>query len=344
MRICIIKLLDRINLKETAISSSELVYLAKWLTDEQGHEVYYFARKTRSEKDIDNFIDMYDIDDFSSFDELWIYTSSINFFGGEVKHHVVKQIKMLINYEGTINVLISDPKFYLFNVAKVLYDRDINNTTGMYHDDLRVTEAEIQQFANLHFKMWFVGKDFAKLHHNERKDAVQVDETDWNYLPLPEYLFKHKEYDPITSEQQYDLMYYGFNRAGRKAVLDRFFRNELNKYLIEFKGDYSNTTRIKKVPHSQIINEIHRAKSSIIIGDETHNDNLKSLRIYEVIKAQTICFIDNNFDPNKEIFSHHHLQKFNYVRDGDDLRRKLSSLNDKVFDYIIKLQNLEYDI
>jgi hypothetical protein len=157
-------------------------------------------------------------------------------------------------------------------------------------------------------------------------------------------MFRHKKYNEITSEIEYELMYYGFSRPGRKAALDRFFNNELKKYLVEFKADYSNTTKVKKVPHDEILNEIHKAKSSIIIGDETHNNNLKSLRIYEVIKSGVICFIDNKFDSDKTIFKHPHLQKFNYVNTGDDIIERLNRLNDKTFNYIIELQKKEYNL
>jgi len=343
MKICMLKLLDRINLKEKAISSSELVYLSKWL-EEQGHEVFYFGRKTAAEKDIDNYIDMNDIDNFDEFDELWVYSSAKNFFGGEVKHHVVKQVKMLLKYKGTINVAITDPAFALWNIPEVLYNRDQANTTGLYHDDLRVSFDEIERFQNLNWKIWWVGKDFKKLKHNTRPEVVKVDEDNWNYLPLPEYMFRHKKYDEITSEIEYELMYYGFNRSGRKKVLDKFFNNNLKKYLVEFKAEYPNTTRVKKVPHSKILNEIHKAKSSIVIGDETHNNNLKSLRIYEIIKSGVICFIDNRFDSDKTIFKHPHLQKFNYVNNGNDIERRLNRLNDKMFNYIIELQKKEYDL
>lgn len=172
---------------------------------------------------------------------------------------------------------------------------------------------------------------------------------DIRYVPFNEWILHTNDFIENTGEV--DLIMGTSFRKGKRTqkYIDYFLRrNDISVELFgsitekHFKGftipnNVTFTPKLKDV--SKVIEKNATGYSTVTIGDPNYNNNnIITLRFAESLLANCITFIDNDFDRQHKIYPN---LPFMYVKNGDDLERKIKYLkaNPKFHKAILKIQH-----
>lgn len=355
MKAAIISLNKRIILSERNIRSLEVKYFREWLlTLNRYSEIDFVSTKNQRNEPAEK-VEYYKEaaeTDINDYDHIFVHNDTVNFIGGSLFKHTIKQIKEVCRFKGTVHYLYTDPNLHLRNIAKVIFDRQTRGTKTDFKTDLRISLDDVSQFANKEWKVIWCGKDF-KSYYNSTYSRVnkeqqcrigRVLETDFF-----RYLFSQRkielQWSPLN-QRMYDLVYFGNWRDERASKLSFYLSNNLQKRVIGFddkKLNVPNTHYSEYVAPEKLAGLVNQAIASIVVGDPDHNNNITTARFFENILFEVCSFIDMDYDPHKRLYKSDFLKDFMYVKNGADLVSKLTLVrnDEQLFNRIINEQKTE---
>jgi hypothetical protein len=151
------------------------------------------------------------------------------------------------------------------------------------------------------------------------------------YFPLERYKLVNEFEIAEPTIKFSDVIYGGSYRSGRreakmnKYLFDTEYDVEIfgNASLDQFKLPYTKApTFTGKVAQTEFVSKTSTGIASIIIGDPNYNNNMITLRVWETMLSDAICFIDQDFDPNYEILQNQYF----YVSAKEELERKIKEI------------------
>jgi hypothetical protein len=153
-----------------------------------------------------------------------------------------------------------------------------------------------------------------------------------------------KDYD--KSNCQYDLVYYGNNRGTErdKIIKSIFSDNDFKVVTWGYDVDWENTTVNKYCSHEELFkNMCTNAYATVIMGDVTHNNNIRTARFFESMLLDVVGFIWCDYDKDKKFVENEELKDFIYFSNNEELKEKLAKIKSdtKFYKHIIELQRKE---
>lgn len=300
----------------------EIVYL-KSLFNKNNLDLSIVGKKGRTNNDIVFFKDINS--DLESVKNIFIQLSPINFFGGVLDTYVVDFISKLSSLvDKNFYILVNDPRIKPENPAKVVFNR-----FGLCEEHINNWDYI---FDNANYV--FQGKDLNKFFNDDKERKIIK-------LDFFTYIFKNdaklSNFVEI-SNKEFDLLYYGDKRGSyRESKIKKYLSNSERDLLVGYKTNKVECSFINKVPHHDLQKIIDKSICSLVIGDKEHEDNIATFRLYETLASSTLCAIDIDYDPNKELIKNETLRNILYVKDKEDIK-KLCSLYSKE---LIHLQHKE---
>lgn len=353
LKAAIVSLNKRIIIKERSIRALEAVYIRHWLLSTgKFYKVDYVSTKTRDASENVDFYKEASETDLSAYDYVFVHNDTENFMGGVLSRHSIKQIKELCKYKGVVCYFYTDPNLHLINLAKVIYDRQIRGTKTEYNTDLRITQEEVSEFANLKWRVIWCGVDFKsyqEYHYRTVRPELKCNIHNHKNLEFFKFMFKNRNITlPKRSlnERTFDLAYYGNWRPKRADKIKQYLHNDLTKNIVGFdskKLSVPKATFQDYVAPEHLAGIVQQSIASIVIGDKAHNNNIATARFYENILFDVCSFIDSDYDPNKRLYQSSFLKDFMYVRSGRELVTKINLVknDNELFEKILSEQKHE---
>jgi hypothetical protein len=300
----------------------EIVYLKKLFNDNK-LQLDIIGKKGRTNKDIEFFKDI--SSNLQSTENIFIQLAPINFFGGVLDEYIVKFINNIgILKEKNFYILVNDPRIKPQNPAEIVFKR-----FGLCEEHI---ESWNYIFDNATY--CFQGKDLNKFFNEDKKRKVMN-------LDFFTYIFKN---DTIYSNfielenKEFDLIYYGDKRGShREKKINKYVQNSDSNLLVGYKTNKVKSSFLNKVPHNELKKVIDKSICSLIICDKEHENNIATFRLYETLASSTLCAIDIDYDPNKELIKNETLKNILYIKNVNDINN-LCKLYSKE---LIDLQQLE---
>jgi|GWRWMinimDraft_5_1066013.scaffolds.fasta_scaffold02543_4 hypothetical protein len=300
----------------------EIVYLKK-LFIENNLDLDIIGKKGRTNKDITFFKDI--TTNLDSTENIFLQLAPINFFGGVLDEYIVKFMKNIGNLKHkNFYVLVNDPRIKPQNPAEVVFNR-----FGLCEEYIDHWNY-IFENATFCFQGKYLNKFF---NENENRKIMNLD--------FFTYIFKNDtKYSSFIDleNKEFDLIYYGDKRGShREKKINKFVESSKRNLLVGYKTNKIDSTFMNKVSHNELKSVIDKSICSLIIGDKEHENNIATFRLYETLASSTLCAIDIDYDPNKELIKNEVLKNVLYVKNTNDIK-KLCSLYSKE---LIDLQQLE---
>lgn len=363
----IVMLNGRLNLTTTDMIAVELDYIKRLLEKNFSRTVDYVSHKTKKDKDNPSYKDITETN-LSDYDEVFIYNSSLNLFGGVFSMACLQTFKQLLDFKGTIYYILSDPRFPCQNFGELVrYKLQRNNgklkVGGKIGETDLLTEADCDKFTNEIFPKIitaFNGFDYEMFYDlyvsSHRKLSVQASlpsEKRWCQFTFFEYfgykLLQDAEIQKNYSYEakKYDLVYYGINRRNErnKIIADLYSPESLKKLFIGFDGvELSNTDRIERVERCDLFKTIaSNSLATVVIGDTFHNNNCITFRFYEAMLLDTVALIYDDFDKDRKLIKDKTLQDFIFVKTKEDVEDRIKKLreNQELYNNIVELERKE---
>jgi hypothetical protein len=299
-------------------SGLEATYLSK------KYDLYYIGKKGRTNKNEPKYLDIFETD-LNKFNKIFLSLSTPNFFGGILSNDTVEKIIKLCDYKGKVGILCNDPRIKPINAAKVVFERF--NKLDIYQVD------KFQELLD-NATYLFPGKDLNKFYNDDKYN-------DFIYFDYFKEIFKEKIPSPqyVYNSKIYDVVYYGDRRGSyREKQLVKYMPESQENLLVGFKTKKINIPFIKKQKHKELLDVLNRAKVSLILSDEEHNDNVVTFRFYETLASNCLAAIPLEFDPNKELIKDEVLKKILYIESKQDV----IDLSGMYTEELIKRQHSEY--
>jgi len=177
------------------------------------------------------------------------------------------------------------------------------------------------------------------------KEKTKINVTDMIHYPFELFpLLSDKKIDVPLSQKKYNLLYGGTFRGGkRQEDMIKFYfgqdnttmfgnikEKDFNIKKVEAQGfTIADIPKLEKaVKYDDFNSKMSEAKATVIIGDKYYKeiDDLAQ-RIYESIQAGIVTFIDEDYDRTKRVFKDKRLANFLYVKNGEDVKKKLDVIN-----------------
>jgi hypothetical protein len=341
--------------------------LEKTLSKSRGEEVkaYVVSYPVGKEKDLDYFLDYRD-HNLQDFDLVILYNTGYN-EKSVYEYNIVQNIQLT----KCKNVMYfnSDPKYPLLNFPKFIDYRirvkrnrmeftkdprsnndlnlDIIEENGKkYLNSSPYTQENIEDYQNINWIIYFCGYDYLKYQskikkldkfrifvHNEKKIKNKIE-----YFPK---FVNWKGLEINTNDNKsIDLFYFGDYRVERLKKYEKYLMNNISKKIMGFaKSRQNNISNAIFLPYAQmqnVINESNDCIATIIMGDNTHDNNIITPRFYESLYLDCVKFIDLEFDPNMTLFDSLDDKEFYYVGNLNDLRNKIETLKENGPEFIRK--------
>ncbi|UNA02406.1 beta-glucosyl transferase [Serratia phage SP1] len=313
MKIALLNLANNVTGYKTT-PSGETLYMASALRD-MGYEVDVISNKPS-----DDVVSFEQVSDINAYDHLLVIGGAINFFGGKESPTIINNYKLMAQYKGTINYLLTDIRLPFNQLWPSIEHRG----WGYEKDEVWISSPVniISQGYDL--------ETIRKVH-----SKVQAAIT-YRYFPLERYKiygtgFKISE----PAEKTSDLIYGGSFRGGaREEKMVNFLFDQIT-LSVEFYGNakasqfknkkfpWTEAPRFTgKIPMSDVQAKNDSGLTTLVIGDKLYNDNFITLRVWETMSSDAIMLIDEEFDSNHLIISD---SRF-YFRTKDELVEKIEAI------------------
>lgn len=313
----------RILLDESSARSICYKYLEQYLKNEKGYEVDFVSKKIKHEESIENYKHCFDMDNFDEYDEIYLYTSQHNFFGGVVFDFTTNILEKLLKYKGKINLVLSDLNIPHFNFVEKLYNkRDKLKLTY----PVTFTEQDVETFKNLNYEYLFFSLDvdvWTKYMRSKTPSYfIDVQTEKYEIYPIEAIIFANRKIEIKSDvEKKYDICYYGANRQGdRQKKLKKYFEKDqkLHKLFVGLDFfEFPNSEMFGAMKLNELYSTIQQSYSSIVIG-ESMSFHL-SYRFFENIKNGLVSFVDIGYDPNKTLYKDQWLKDNMYVSSIEEI-------------------------
>ena len=369
----------RLTLYTAGIRKVGLIYLREYIMNVLGRtQVDYVSKKSGKEAELDYYRDIRDTD-LNDYDELWIFHSPFNPFGGVFKESALITFDKMVDYKGDVIYYYGDPKMGPWDFGKFLEykDRQVgwsncgdipcdNPARPKYH----IPYERCHEFTDKIFsKMMcaFAGKDMNMLHEKVCTARSRLTYNKWHpdlrwfFCDLHGYEAINEDLDDKLkdgdfNDKEYDLIYFGNNRhSNRLRVIETLYGNtdELHKLFLGYDPQLANTTVMRYVDHDKMFDMMRRSFATVVCGDIAHNDNICTPRYYEAMLCDCVAFIYDKFDSKRAYIKDEVLRDFCYVSTHDELVEKINKIkNDEAFyrdiirrqreDTLSQLQHLKY--
>lgn len=352
--ICLGQSIDFLN-KNINVRCVDLLYLKRYL-EELGREVDFVSRGKTISK---NIVDV----DLNDYDEVYIYNSSYNVFGGKFHKTSLDTFSKLCDFNGEVYYVLADPampcKDFSLLINKIRSYNDgkipLQGTHEFYDLDLTKLDKWNEIYSKI--KVCFTGVDFDKYYElwvkTHKSPFTAINHSDWCELPLFSFYavqedlgLKLKSYD--FSSKKYDLVYYGNKRNSSS-------RNKIIKQLYDYSGfscqfigydpefECSKVEVFDYVSHGSLFPKICESYCSVIVGDKLHNDNIITPRFFESMLLDVVGLIYDEYDSEHKIIQNPELRDFIYVKSVADVEARLSQVrnDEKLYRRIVELEREE---
>ena len=316
--------LVRINISGDNVRSIEAIYLKKYLERTRSVEAYYVSKKSKETDE--RYIDIFSIDSLNNFDMVIIHNFNTNLFGGVAPAMAIKYCELLSTFNGRVFYYITDPKLKYSNIAaEFLKRKSIKFEKGSNEENIEILRdcAESFKFLELRIGAIYTGYNYSPIYGLEFSPVKKVNIFEYAATDI---IQKYEIKDSETKE--WDCCYYGDNRGTyRNNRLKNYLDNDAIKSMtIGLDTNLQNNTHFDKVKHSKLGEMVNRSLSSLVIGDEEHENQLTTFRFYENIIFNTVSFIDIRYDKEKNLFKSQELKDFNYITSYMELADKIQQL------------------
>lgn len=365
-KVGIISYITRISLDSLNVRSVDLFYLREYLLNVlNAKEVDFISKKSSKEMHIEYYKHIYNTD-LNYYDELYIYNCGYNIIGGRFPSELVTLFEKLNNYNGKLYYVIADPKFPNLDAGKMIKGRlTSDNMLKVEHGYIKVNPEIFDIFSKKVFpkiNVAFTGVDYElyynkfnekllKLSDKSKEHNKMCNDISWFYLDLFGYYAINEKLDMklknFDTDKVYDFVYFGNNRSSQRATLVKKLCNDdsIKKLFIGYDPKYLNNYEfIKYVKHDELFNIIgSQCLTTVIVGDDLHNNNIKTARFYEGMLLDIVSFIYIDFDKDKKYIKNKKLKDFIYISSKEELVEKINLLkNDKnLYKEIVELERAE---
>ena len=362
----IISLGPRISLTSNNVRSVDLVYMRDYLLNIMNrNQVDYLSKKTKKEADLTYYKDIKSTD-LNDYDEVYIYNSTQNLFGGQFSYEALVTFEKLYSFNGDIYYFQIDPKMPNIDYAKFIQNKNKDKSYEFKCDSkvlnykYKIDPTILDNWTNKVYnkiKIAFDGIDYnkyCKLWNNKlNKDNPKLlnEDTEWFGMFIAEYYAMNEELDlKLTNynkiDNPYELVYFGNNRQNERNKIIKQFYNipEFKKLFIGFDPELDNTNSEVYVKHQELFKLMgQKCLATLVIGDNLHNGNIKSARFFESMLIDTVAFILDTYDPNKQYIKNEFLRDFIYISTKEELKDKVNKIkNDhNLYNKIIELERKE---
>lgn len=350
----------------TTAGAFDVVYIHKYLVEECGLDPVIISMK---DENVEGFnVQSYDQVDYSKLDLIIFQPYGFTMFGGIWAFKELDSVDVYTEkFNGETMVIYNDPNIPWTNPYKIITNE--KKTKMMIDKDvveISRTEEHVKAFEEKKCTALFIGRDFEKFKENFKRQSETRSQT-WPSsslnIRLTEWIMKNelsKSSSALFSEEkdvkraEFDIFYYGSNRGGsRSKNLKKLFKNDeiLNKLWIGYDPEYNRTTVLPKQNHKDLVRYADQCVASLVIGDDSHNDNIITYRVFENAIMEIPSVVYNEYDSNHIIFPSEEYRDLTYFSTIEDLISIIEKLKDqktyqKVLKYqkdrIIELSN-EYD-
>lgn len=282
--------------------------------------------------------------DINYYDEIFIYNSQMNVFGGAFPLPSIPTMMALIKYKGDIWYMLTDPSMPPINVSLIVKQKlkfcDVPGHAKMMDGSKKpVTDQNIIDFTHNVYertRVAFCGLDYKKYYDlynpSKRLDTRKILDTDWAYFGQHEYYTARDFIDiklqtPEKESDSFDFIYCGNKRSSRDKLLRAVASfKDINLATVGYGDSISgdNVTNYEYMSHSDMFDFINkRAYSTIVMGDILHNNNIITPRFYESMLLNVVAFIWHQYDSEKKFVENEELKDFIYVSSVEELHDKI---------------------
>lgn len=302
--------------------------------------------------------------DINDYDEIFIYNSQVNVFGGVFPVPSIPTMLSLIKFKGDIWYMLTDPSMPPTNAMllvkqKFKYCDEPDHVKIIDHTKKKVTQKDIDDFTKNVYErthIAFCGLDYKKYYDGynpeKRVESRKILDTDWAYFGQHEFYATREFLDiklqsPEKDVNSYDFIYCGNHRVSRDNILNEIASHKDLKCAIVGYGDYisgDNVDNFKYMSHEEMFNFINKkAYATIVMGDNLHNNNIITPRFYESMLLNVVAFIWHKYDVDKKFIKNEELKNFIYVDSIDEFYNKLQQIkNDNdLFKKLVELERKE---
>ena len=361
----------RLTLSSNNVRSIDAEFLRRFLIDVyQRKSVDLISGKTKKEENCDYYKDILDTD-FNSYDEIFIYNSSFNPFGGIFKDFQLELLKKLNSCNKNINIYYfqTDSKMPILDYAKFLKARSKNNIyeykCTLHKENIlstyKFTQEELDYFSvNIYPRIHpFMACENYDLYYKEYTLKIKNSKTYWKQLnPNYEWICINDFYSYAASlwfdgikhnynkQSIYDFVYYGNNRNNeRNTIIKKFLSHkDLKTLSLGYNYNIKNCDYHKPMLYFDLFKYINEnCYSCLVIGDKLHYNNFMSLRFFESLANDIIAFMYLPYDENKIFIDDKELKQFIYVSNVNELVEKIKILkkDKRIYQYIMELESNE---
>lgn len=361
LNIGIISYIKRISLESKNVFSVDLYYLREYLLNVlHAKNVDFISKKTRKEVDLSYYKNLIDTN-LNEYDELYIYSGNFNIMGGRFPCETLPLIYKLNKYTGKLYYVLADPKFANVDPGINIKHRIKNGKLKTEKGYVDVDIKELDYFSNYIFpkvNIAFTGVDYELYYNNyilNGKNNNQLkyinNNISWFYLDLFGYYSvneklpeKLRNFDYET--KIYDCVYFGNNRATsrNKIIKDFYNTDKIKTLIIGYNIDFINNDCMEYIKHDDLFNEISKyCYSTLVVGDDLHNNNIITTRFYESMLLDVVAFIYIKYDEEKKYVDNEFLKDFIYVSTPEEMYEKINLIkNDKLlYNKIVELERKE---
>ena len=365
-KVGIVSLGARISLDAKNVRSVDLRYTRDYLMNVFGRKtVDYISHRTKKEAELPYFKEIEAVD-FNNYDEIFIYNSSYNPFGGVFDYSSFVTFEKLYDFKGSIYYMLLDPKMPPRDFSKYLLSRDKDNShifkcdVKNCREGYKINDEIIMNWSEKVFNridVAFAGADYEKYvslynpSHTDKWDAVNENVNWFNfwifeyYAVNEELKLKLKDYNK-DFKNGYDLMYFGNNRQNERNKIIKNYYNipEFKKLCIGFDPELENTDVLEYLAHDDLFRTIgNKCLSTVVVGDILHDGNIRTPRFFEAMLLDCVAFISTTFDPNKDYVKNEKLRDFIYVSNRDELKERIEKIkaDPNLYKEIVKLERDE---
>lgn len=288
------------------------------------------------------------IKDINHYDKLLVINGAVNFFGGSENKTIINNYKLMSQYKSTIYYLLTDLRLPFKPLWPSIKNKDWANKYNENDFNIQSKIVILSQGNDLNITK--------NIHKN-------IDNIDIKYCPIDQYRL-HVDFNIQSSPTKlYDVIYGGSFRGGKREdkLVEFLFDIPYNVQtfgtmkLQQFKNDKykwtNHPTFIGKQPMNQVQQINSQALCSIIIGDKNYNNNMITIRVWETMMSDCICFIDKEFDKDQNILQlddfyinnkQDFINKINKIKNNNDYRLQLLHYqHQKLMDYVNNFNNFK---
>lgn len=337
MNICVIKIGSRISIdsKSTSGGTGEALSIIKILT-EAGINVDVYTKILKNDImpvdfKIFDIIEDYDKINERNYDALLCINGNVNYFGGKDSPADTLCFNVINNFKKRVFYVLCDPNLLLRDPWDSIEKKEWS--VNYKKEDIKITRNDIIYITQ--------PRDVSKLESHV-KNKTKLDICKFIHFPFEQFVYLTMKDEAPVIDYSYDLIYGGTFRTGkREADMIKFYFGYPDDISVkmfgklkpeDFKKNKSNLSLPefgKAVPYTKFNDEMRTGLSTIIIGDQLYKDlDDIAQRTYESILCGNIVFIDSTYDKNKHIFSDPFLAKFSYVKDREDVIKKLKHIKE----------------